>query len=190
MKDNFLSVSIFVLAIVLANISTAYFGPKAIPVNAFLLIGLDLSLRDKLHDRWDGNRLWLKMFTMISLGGYLSFLTCRDSEVIAVASCVAFTASSFGDAITYHIFRTAPYAYRVNISNAVGAAVDSALFPLLAFGSYAPGVVVGQFVAKTLGGGVWSMILPLMLKGFFYGHPQSPRIQDNSNPRKSRRHAH
>jgi len=61
----FIYVLIYLSSIVLANFMALWFGPKAIIINAFLLIGLDLSLQDKLHDRWRHNRLWLKMFLLI-----------------------------------------------------------------------------------------------------------------------------
>ncbi len=46
---------------VAANITVHYFGPAAMPVIAFLLIGLDLSNRDYLHEAWEGKNLGLKM---------------------------------------------------------------------------------------------------------------------------------
>jgi len=49
---------------------------------------------------------------------------------------------------------------RVNGSNVVSAAVDSVVFPTLAFGSFLPWVILGQFLAKVAGGAVWSLILP------------------------------
>ena len=48
---------------------------------------------------------------------------------------------------------------RVNGSNVFSAAVDSAVFPTLAFGVFLPWVILGQFAAKVAGGFVWSMIL-------------------------------
>ena len=52
---------VYIAALVTANILVAVFGPKVSVINAFLLIGLDLSLRDKLHDLWRGDRLVSKM---------------------------------------------------------------------------------------------------------------------------------
>jgi hypothetical protein len=37
--------------------------------------------------------------------------------------------------------------------------VDSLVFPTIAFGSFIPWVVAGQFIAKTLGGYIWSLFL-------------------------------
>ena len=46
-----LAVAIYAAAMIGANLSVAAFGPVVTPINAFLLIGLDLALRDWLHVR-------------------------------------------------------------------------------------------------------------------------------------------
>ena len=51
-------VFIYLLAVVLANMLILLLGPQAAVITAFLFIGLDLSLRDKLHDQWHGKKLW------------------------------------------------------------------------------------------------------------------------------------
>lgn len=156
MKRTYLFVSLFIAAIAAANLSAAYFGPKATVINAFLLIGLDLSLRDKLHDRWVGNGLAWKMGAMIGTGGIVAYLICGAAGPIALASCVAFMASSLVDAGVYHAVRPLNFIYRANTSNLAGAAVDSILFPTLAFGVLMPEIVLGQFAAKVLGGALWA----------------------------------
>jgi hypothetical protein len=45
-------VSLYLTAIVAANLLTARFGPTASIYNAFALIGLDLITRDRLADFW------------------------------------------------------------------------------------------------------------------------------------------
>jgi len=45
-------VSLYLVAIVAANLSVAYFGASASIFNAFLFIGLDLTTRDLLHEQW------------------------------------------------------------------------------------------------------------------------------------------
>ncbi len=40
-----------------------------------------------------------------------------------------------------------------------GAAVDSLVFPTIAFGALMPQIVLAQFVAKAVGGALWSFIL-------------------------------
>jgi hypothetical protein len=50
-------VGLYIAAITAANLLVAEFGPVISPLNAFFLIGLDLSLRDRLHDLWAGRQL-------------------------------------------------------------------------------------------------------------------------------------
>jgi hypothetical protein len=48
---------LYLAAIVAANLSVAHFGPSVAVLNAFLFIGLDLTTRDALHERWRGRNL-------------------------------------------------------------------------------------------------------------------------------------
>ena len=149
----------YVLAMTLANISVSVFGPAASPVNAFLLIGLDMAIRDKLHDKWVDNNIFLRMLGMISFAGAVSYAANPSSGVVAIASVVSFLASNAIDAATYHLMSEKPYITRANGSNAFGAAVDSFAFPAIAFGAFIPAVVIAQFAAKVLGGALWSLFL-------------------------------
>jgi hypothetical protein len=47
---------------------------------------------------------------------------------------------------------------KVNGSNVVSAAIDSLVFPTLAFGALLPWIVAGQFAAKVAGGAVWAAV--------------------------------
>jgi hypothetical protein len=79
-------VAIYLAAIVVANLSVAALGPQAVIVNAFLLIGLDLTLRDKLHDRWNNDQLALRMGALILAGGYARTMGVSvDAEVTRIA---------------------------------------------------------------------------------------------------------
>jgi len=150
---------IYVAAIVAANLSIAAFGPWIAPLNAFLFIGLDLSLRDRLHDRWLANLLWPRMLGLILLAGGVSYLLNPAAGRVALASVTAFVVASIADALVYHGLRDRPYVVRSNGSNVVGAAVDSLLFPTLAFGGLMPGIVLLQFAAKVFGGALWTAAL-------------------------------
>jgi hypothetical protein len=150
---------IFVAAIATANLIVAWLGPWVSPINAFVLIGLDLSLRDYLHDKWR-NELW-RMGLLIAGAGVLSYLLNPAAGRIAIASTVAFTVASTFDALVYHGLIDRKWLVRSNGSNVAGAAADSIAFPLIAFGLF-PGVaaIIGlQFVAKVSGGAVWSLAL-------------------------------
>ena len=151
--------TIYLAAIVAANLSVAHFGPASTVINAFLFIGLDLTGRDKLHDAWGGRYLWPKMAALIGVGSLLSWALNRGAGQIAVASCLSFLLAGIVDAATYHLLIDEERMVRVNGSNVFSAAVDSAVFPTLAFGVFLPWVILGQFAAKVAGGFVWSMIL-------------------------------
>lgn len=152
------AIVIYIAAVVAANLLVAAFGPAVTPINAFVLIGLDLALRDHLHERWRGRGLAWRMLLLIATAGLISYLINPASNRIALASCLAFTGSALADALVYALLYRRGYLWRSNGSNLVGALVDSILFPTLAFGSFLPLVVLGQFAAKAMGGGVWTAV--------------------------------
>jgi hypothetical protein len=151
-------VILYLVAIILANLSVAQFGPSVTIINAFLFIGLDLTARDQLHEAWRGNQLLPKMAALIAAGSLLSWLLNRNAGPIALASFAAFAAAAVVDALVYHQLGRYPRLLRINGSNIPSAAVDSLVFPTLAFGSFLWTIVLGQFLAKTLGGFVWSLL--------------------------------
>jgi len=153
------AVVIFIAAIATANLLVAHFGPWFSPINAFVLIGLDLSLRDWLHDKWR-HQLW-RMGLLIAVAGLLSYLLNPAAGQIAIASTVAFTLAATVDALVYHRLIDLDWLKRSNGSNVAGAATDSAVFPILAFGWFPglPAIIALQFAAKVAGGGVWSVLL-------------------------------
>jgi hypothetical protein len=153
------TISIYLLAIVAANLSVAHFGPSSTIINAFLFIGLDLTLRDKLHDDWTGNRLVVRMAGLIATGGAISYLLNADAGPIALASTIAFTAAALADSAVYTALRNRTWFNRANCSNVVGAAVDSLVFPTLAFGGVMWGITGGQFAAKVAGGLLWAVVI-------------------------------
>lgn len=57
-----LAILIYAAAMTVANLTIAHFGPWVSPINAFVLIGLDLTLRDWLHMR-------LRAWQMLALIG-------------------------------------------------------------------------------------------------------------------------
>ena len=152
-------VVLYLLAIVLANLSVAAFGPGITIVNAFLFIGLDLTARDKLHDLWHGSRLAIKMGTLIAAGSLISWWLNRDAGQIALASFASFAVAAVVDTIMYHLLRKHSRLIRVNGSNIFSALVDSITFPTLAFGGFLPLITFGQFISKVAGGYVWSVII-------------------------------
>jgi hypothetical protein len=150
---------IYIAALVVANLLVAWFGPWFSAINAFVLIGLDLSLRDKLHEQWQNDKLILKMGGLIAVASVISYLLNPAAGAIALASFVAFALAMIADTIAYHFLRKKSWMIRSNGSNVAGAAVDSIAFPTIAFGGLMPEIVALQFIAKIMGGGVWSYLL-------------------------------
>jgi uncharacterized PurR-regulated membrane protein YhhQ (DUF165 family) len=151
---------LYLVAIVLANLSVAHFGPSVAVLNAFLFIGLDLTARDALHERWAGAHLRRNMALLILSGSVLSWLLNAHAARIAVASCLAFGGAASVDTIAYALLHERGALVKMNGSNLFSAATDSVLFPALAFGfPLLWGVMVGQFIAKVGGGFIWSVIL-------------------------------
>ena len=156
---NWLFVSLYLTAIVLANLTVAWFGPRVVIVNAFLFIGLDLTSRDYLHEAWHRRGLAWKMALLIGAGSLISWMLNKDAGQIALASFAAFSLAAIADTVSYHLLRDKVYMVKINGSNVVSAAVDSLVFPTLAFGVFMPWIILGQFAAKVGGGFVWSMVL-------------------------------
>jgi hypothetical protein len=152
-------VYIYIGSLTLANLLVAWLGPWFSPINAFVLIGLDLVLRDKLHDLWQGNRLVLRMFGVIAVAGLISWVINKDAGMIAIASVVSFMVAMTVDALIYQKLKNRPWFQRTNGSNIGGAATDSVLFPTIAFGSLMPEIVALQFAAKVAGGFFWSLVI-------------------------------
>lgn len=152
-------VLMYLFAIVLANLSSAAFGPGASVVNAFLFIGLDLTARDRLHEQWKHKHLARNMAMLIAAGSVLSFIVDAAALPIAIASLLAFSAANVADTLVYHLLGKFHPVVKVNGSNAVSALADSLIFPTVAFGGFLPLITLGQWVAKVAGGFVWSLIL-------------------------------
>lgn len=153
-------VSIYLAAIVAANLSVATFGPAISIANAFFFIALDLTSRDRLHEAWRGPGLVWKMGALIAAGSLLSWVLNANAGPIALASFVAFALSASADAAMYAALHSRSYLVKVNGSNLVSAAVDSLVFPALAFGfPLLWPIVIGQFVAKIAGGALWAFVL-------------------------------
>jgi queuosine precursor transporter len=148
---------LFLALVAAANVTTSSLGPAYSPLVALVAIGATLTLRDRLHEMWQGRALTIRMAGLIAAGAALSlpFGTGR----IALASFIAFAAGEAGDALAYHRLRHMAWLRRSNGSNLVGAAVDSVIFPVVAFGGFPWVIILLQFAAKVLGGGAWSVLL-------------------------------
>jgi len=138
-------------------------GPCLVPVgfglmapSGVLMIGLALVLRDWLHEvagwRWSA--------VAVVLGAALSLLF--SPPAIAMASAVAFLFAEMADLAVYARLRGRSKPLAVMASQVVGAALDSALFVYIAFGSLE--FSAGTTLAKIYAGAAVAAILWAMQK--------------------------
>lgn len=123
-------------------------GPCLIPVgfglmapSGVLMIGAALVLRDAVHSLLG----WKWAVAAILVGAALSF--AFSPAALVIASVSAFLLSELADLAVYSPLRRKRLVLAVFASGAVGAAVDSAVFLWLAFGSldFIAGQLVGKF---------------------------------------------
>ena len=151
---KYLGIFVWLLAIVAANLSAANFGIWATPINAFLLVGLEITLRDYLHTKLTH----IQLVFMVVVGGVLSFIINKDALNIALGSSLAVTISCYVD---YYIFSKSKGTWlsKSNKSNIGSAAVDSVVFPTVAFGVFNISVVLSQFAVKVFGDFIWGYLI-------------------------------
>lgn len=133
-------------------------GPCLLPVgfglaapSGVLVVGAALVLRDMVHEA-GGIRA---AFAAIAIGGVLAWTFAPPALVLA--SVAAFILSELADLAVYAPLRKRRLPLAVFASGLAGAAVDSAVFLWLAFGSL-------DFIAGQIIGKVWMSVaaLPFM----------------------------
>ena len=157
------AILIYAAAMTAANLSIAHFGPWISPLNAFVLIGLDLALRDWLHMRL---RSW-QMLALIGASGALTYARNPSAQHIVIASAAAFTLAALVDWQAF-IRLHGSWLRRSLGSNVAGAVVDTVVFSALAFWLLSPAPrpvdvvaqIAGlQLLAKVAGGSAWAWVL-------------------------------
>ena len=149
-----IAVFTYAFAMTLANLLITKLGVWVSPINSFFLIGLTLVLRDWLHVRL---KTW-QMGLLIFASGLITYALNSSAAQIAIASSVSFTVAALVDWLVF-IKVTGSWFKRSNISNVAGSAVDSCVFPTMAFGVIMPEIVAAQFAAKMFGGLLWSFVM-------------------------------
>lgn len=136
-------------------------GPCLIPVglglmapSGVLMIGAALVLRDAVH-RLLG---WQWSVAAIAIGAGLSFQF--SPAALVIASVTAFLLSELADFAVYAPLQRKRLAMAVAASGMVGAAVDSAVFLWLAFGSL--DFIAGQIVGKLWMTAIAAVVLVFM----------------------------
>ena len=149
----------YLAAIVFANLGVAWIGRWAMVAASWVLIPLDLTVKDALQERWEGRGIVVRLGGLILAGSVLSAAFSASAARIALASFVAFAVSSVADSLALAALCRHSKLVRVNGSNLAGAVVDSLLFQVVTFGSFTSWLFLAQSGAKLLGGFVWSVIL-------------------------------
>jgi len=142
----------------MANLAVAKFGTSVVLIVGFVLIGLDLTVRDYLHEIWE-EYLWANMAALIVCGSIITFALNRGAGQVALASVLAFFSAAFIDTIVYHLLGKRSFLIRVNGSNVFSSFADSSIFLTVAFGSFMPALIFAQFAVKLWGGFMWSLLL-------------------------------
>jgi len=148
-------------------------GPCLIPVgfglmapSGVLMIGLALVLRDWLHELAG----WRWSVAAVMAGGAMSLYV--SPPAIAIASSVAFVLAELADLCVYAPLRKRSRSMAVMASQIVGAALDSALFVWIAFGSL--DFSAGTTLAKLYAGALASLWLWRKARGDAIGSRETP----------------
>ena len=158
-----LAILVYASSMTIANLSIAHFGPWVSPINAFVLIGLDLALRDWLHVRLRAGQ----MLALIGASGALTYALNQSAQHIVIASATAFTLAALVDWQAFSRIGGS-WLRRSLGSNAAGAVVDTAVFSALAFVILSPSpkplevvaqIAALQLAAKVAGSAFWSALM-------------------------------
>jgi uncharacterized PurR-regulated membrane protein YhhQ (DUF165 family) len=139
MMQQIILIALYLVAIVAANLSVATFGPDVVILNAFVLIGLDLSCRDRLHELWHNKGLAWKMGAFIATGSAISYLLNAGAGRIALASFAAFALAAVVDTLVFSWLRGKGWLVRSNGSNVAGLRWIASCFQFWLSGHFCPG---------------------------------------------------
>jgi hypothetical protein len=96
---------------------------------------------------------------LIFAGSILSAILNANAIPIAIASTAAFASATITDSLVYQALHKRSAFVRMNGSNLFSAAVDSIVFPAVAFGfPLLVHIMLGQYLAKVIGGAFWSWV--------------------------------
>ncbi len=159
-----LKISVYLLALILANFIVLWLGKPGLVLTAFILIPFDFVMRAYFHETWKGKDLFINMFLLIASAGVLTYILNPDAKHIAIGSATAFICAQTTAGILYQALISKPYFVKVNGSDLAGILVDSVVFQWVAFHSLDWGITWTQTVMKVLGGLAWYYIIFKLLQ--------------------------
>lgn len=154
-----LRISVYVLALVAANLLVLHWGPWGLTFTAFFLIPFDFVMRAALHETWQGRGLWLRLGLLIFVSSLITYGINHEAAQIAKASALAFITAQVSAGIVYQFLRDESFLVKVNISDFVGILCDSIVFQFVAFCWLDAALTCSQVFLKVTGGLLWYYIL-------------------------------
>ncbi len=154
MDSRILVVSYLAMA-VCANGLVGYFGPVVLPLTALAMIPFELTVRDVLHERWNGS--FGRLSALVVAGSAVSWMVAPLA--VCVASASAFFFSGLSDWMVYLSMAGQTKNRKMIASNSASAIVDSLAFQLIAFGVISLDVLFWQCGFKIVGGMVCVAVL-------------------------------
>ncbi len=145
-------VYLYLAIIVVANILVSWFGQPILLLTALVLIPVDFVIRTYLQERWttdDPWNLWLRLLLLLTAGAFLTVISVAGTGRIAVASLLAFIASSLTGAMVYS-FTEGHQEQRRTYSLISMSIVDSIIFPIVAFSEVSWLLIIAQAAMKSL----------------------------------------
>lgn len=146
-------VLVYLVTIVSANVIVSIWQSAAYVI-ALVFIGLDLTLKDKFQVHLK----WYQVFSIMLLGGVITFAINVSFVPIAIASTVALFCAFTVDYIVFSLLKNSRYA-RVMVSNVFGSFADSFVFALLAPFPFTWAFVLTMTALKIIGGSIAGYIL-------------------------------
>lgn len=153
--DSRILVGLYLLMAIAANGLVGYFGPVMLPLTALAMIPFELTVRDVLHERWNGS--FARLAALVVAGSAASWLVAPIA--VCVASASGFFLSGLADWLVYVWMGGQAKWKKMLGSNSVSAVVDSMAFQLIAFGVISFEILFWQCGFKIVGGAVFVALL-------------------------------
>ena len=160
----YLSITIYIAAVLLANYTATWFIP--IPIFGLvsvgtLIFGVTFTQRDRVHRH--GRKPVYLMILAAAVGMVAESLFLGVSWRIILASFIAIVLSETADTEIYQRLLHLSWLQRVTRSNVISIPLDSFLFNLIAFaGVFVPiklvAIIFGEIVAKFITGSLAALL--------------------------------
>jgi len=165
-KGVFMSIILYVLSILIANLTATWFIPLGIFTVSVgtLVFGATFTLRDYVHSTHGR----INAYKAIAFAVVLSILQTVFLDVplrIIIASAIALAISEIADTEVYQRFMNKRWLTRVVASNGVSVPVDNIIFNLIAFLVFIDGVAMAQLGSDMV---PVSVLLSIIITGTLY----------------------